>query len=399
MKKIVSVIGLGYIGLPTASLLANNGYLVKGCDKNPDIVNSVNKGKCHIVEPDLDDNVSKAVHSGNLIAYENPQAADVHIICVPTPFDDSSEIPSPNIEYVMSAAKSIINLIKKDDCIILESTSPVGTTNNIKILFEGAGLDINSINIAYCPERVLPGNIMNELVDNDRIIGGIDDKSSKAISAFYSSFVKGDIYTTDDKTAEMCKLTENSFRDVNIAFANQLSIICDKENIDVNELINLANKHPRVDILNPGIGVGGHCIPVDPWFIVSKDPKNSELLRVSRQINMSKTDWVFNKIIDEVNQFKLKNSFIPKIACLGLAYKPNIDDLRCSPALEIVDLLFKEGIDPIIVEPNISAHEKYKIHSLKDAAEIADLFFILVGHDEFSMMNEENTFDFSGLKK
>ncbi len=399
MKKEITIIGLGYIGLPTASLLANKGYLVNGFDIDKNIVNAINDGECHIVEPDLDIAVKKAVNSGKLAAYDSPKVADVYIICVPTPFDDSSSIPSPNIEFVMNAAESITKLIKKDDIIILESTSPVGTTQKITNIFKKNCHDINSVNIAYCPERVLPGNIMFELVHNDRIIGGISEKSSLNVSKFYESFVEGDIYLTDDKTAEMCKLTENSFRDVNIAFANQLSLICDKENINVNELIDLANKHPRVDILSPGIGVGGHCIPVDPWFIVSQDPENSKLIKLAREINSKKTEWIFNKIKTEIKSFEKENSLSPKIACLGIAYKPNIDDLRCSPSLDIVYSLISEGIDPIIVEPNVKDHEDFKIDSLENALKKADLIFVLVGHEEFLKIdsNIHNVIDFCGI--
>tara|TARA_X000000368_G_scaffold419087_1_gene422280 strand:- start:9535 stop:10755 length:1221 start_codon:yes stop_codon:yes gene_type:complete len=401
MNKKVCVIGLGYIGLPTASILASSGFDVAGCDVNPHVVESVNNGECHIVEPGLDQCLKEAIKSKKLKAFEYPSPADIYILCVPTPFknDIKSDIPCPNIDYVMQAAQSIIPHLKEGDIVILESTSPVGTTEKIAKLYEKNNIDIESLNIAYCPERVLPGNIMKELINNDRIIGGINGNSCTETKQFYETFVKGNIYLTDTKTAELCKLTENSFRDLNIAFANQLSLICEEENVNVKELIDLANKHPRVNVLSPGIGVGGHCIPVDPWFIISKNPKNSELLKLARNVNNEKTSWIINKIEEDIYKYSEKNNIKPKVACLGLSYKPNIDDLRCSPAEEIVNSLNNKGYDLMVVEPNVPNHPDYNIFSLNDALKIADIFFILVGHEEFKSTNfkDRKVIDFCGI--
>jgi len=377
--KVVSVLGLGYIGLPTAALLASQGYTVKGMDINEDVVQTVNKGSIHIVEPDLDKVVKSAVTNGKLKAYSEVQFADIYIICVPTPFVKDSEIPTPNIDYVRTAVESIIPHVKEGDLVILESTSPVGTTEMIKNVFERGGIDTSTISIAYCPERVLPGKIMVELVDNDRVIGGINIDSTKAVSQFYKTFVNGEILETDAKTAEMCKLTENSFRDVNIAFANELSVLCDNNGVDVWELIKLANHHPRVNILQPGTGVGGHCIAVDPWFIVSQDPKNSRIIKTAREINDSKPEWVVDKIKATADSMSTK-----KVACLGLAFKPDIDDLRESPAVRVVESLIEQGYNVFCVEPNINEHEKYNLIDIKKAITEFDVIVLLVKHKEFT---------------
>ncbi len=389
-KKKISVIGLGYIGLPTASLLANKGYNVAGVDVNDKVVSIINSGKIHIVEKALAENVKAVVSRGRLKAFNAIQKSDVYIICVPTPFHDNEKIPQPNIDHVISVTKSISKFIKSGDLIILESTSPVGTTEKIqKILFE-YGVDLKDVHIAYCPERVLPGKIMHELTENDRIIGGLTSKSTKLIKEFYSSFVKGEIFETDSRTAEMCKLAENSFRDVNIAFANELSIICDKIGIDVSELINLANKHPRVNILQPGTGVGGHCIAVDPWFIISQDVKNTKLMYAAREVNNYKTSWVLDKIKKSIKHHINKKGYKPKLACLGLAFKPNIDDLRESKALKVVETLMDEGHDINAVEPNIDKHERFQLRSLSYAIEKSDIIVILVKHDEFLQSRIKN---------
>jgi len=382
-EKKVCVIGLGYIGLPTAALLASRGYLVSGYDINNDVVNTINQGYIHIVEKDLDYFVEQAVKNGQLKAFPEPQQSDIYIICVPTPFHQSTEIPSPNIDYVIEAAKKISKLLKKGDMVIIESTCPVGTTEKIFEIILDHGFDHNEIYIAYCPERVLPGNIMEELVTNNRIIGGVTDKSTKRISLFYEDFVKEEVLQTDHKTAEMCKLAENSFRDVNIAFANELSLICDKEGIDVWSLIKLANRHPRVDILQPGVGVGGHCIAVDPWFIASRDHENSRIIRCAREINLYKTEWAQQKIQVLVDNFINENRKRPRIACLGVSFKPNIDDLRESPALELVNKLSSLDLELFIVEPNINRHAKFKIHELELALDQAHIIVVLVKHEEF----------------
>ena len=379
----ISVIGLGYIGLPTAALLASNGYFVFGMDVSDHAVNTINQGKIHIVEPDLDAFVRSSVTAGRLKASTEPQAGDVYMICVPTPFHEGEGVPQPNIDYVLTATKSIAALIKQDDLIILESTSPVGTTEKMQNVLCDAGVDVDKVHIAYCPERVLPGKIMIELVENDRIVGGITPEATKAVADFYRTFVRGSVLETDAKTAEMCKLTENSFRDVNIAFANELSLICDKEGINVWDLIQLANRHPRVNILQPGAGVGGHCIAVDPWFIVSRDEDNSRLIKTSREINDYKTDWVIEKIksrsVDISNQKGVK----PKIVCLGLAFKPDIDDLRESPALEIASSLLAQGYEVRGVEPNIEKHSVIQLEEIDDVLNEGVVLAILVKHKEF----------------
>ena len=396
-KKSISVIGLGYIGLPTAALLASKGYTVKGIDIDDYVVEKINKGKIHIVEPDLDAYVRSAVAKGNLKAYSKVQAGDIYIICVPTPFHTDSVPPEPNVDFVREAVKNISPHVKAGDIVILESTSPVGTTEMIKDVLFNNGVDITSIFIAYCPERVLPGRVMVELVDNARVIGGINSQSTEIVSAFYKTFVSGRILETEAKTAEMCKLTENSFRDVNIAFANELSVLCDKNGVDVWELIKLANHHPRVNILNPGTGVGGHCIAVDPWFIVSQDYENSQIIRIAREINDSKPEWVVNKI-----KLAAEAKNTKKIACLGLAFKPNIDDLRESPAVQVVELLIEQGYEVYCVEPNINFHRKYNLIDIEKAIAEFDVIAILVKHEEFKSdtaiieLESKGSLDFCG---
>ena len=383
-KKKICVIGLGYIGLPTAAIIVNKGYSVSGIDVNDKIVSTINKGEIHIVENDLEASVKSAVLSGRLKAYNKVQPSDIYIICVPTPFHKNNDsIPKPNIDFVLSATKSIAPLIKSGDLIILESTCPVGTTEKIKQTMLECGAKLENTHIAYCPERVLPGKIMNELVENDRIIGGLTSISTKQAADFYRSFVNGNIIETDAKTAEMCKLAENSFRDINIAFANELSMICYEQSINVWNLINLANKHPRVNILKPGTGVGGHCIAVDPWFIVSQDNENTKLIQTARGVNNQKTKWVIKKIKNKANEFISEIGSKPKIVCLGITYKPDIDDLRESKALEVVETLIAEKHEIIVVEPNIYKHKKLLIQNFFEAIEQADLVCVLVKHREF----------------
>ena len=401
-KKTVCVIGLGYIGLPTAALIANKGYLVFGIDVNDKVISTINKGKIHIVEADLASSVKLAVSSGQLKAFNKVQLSDVYIICVPTPFHKNKGIPKPNIDYVISATKSIAPFIKSGDLIILESTSPVGTTEKIQQTLIDCGANLNNVHIAYCPERVLPGKIMTELVENDRIVGGLTSISTKKIVDFYRLFVKGNIFETNAKTAEMSKLAENSFRDLNIAYANELSMICSKQDINVWNLIELANKHPRVNILQPGTGVGGHCIAVDPWFIVSQDFENTKLIRTSREVNNLKTRWVIDQIKSNVDKYFLKTSIKPKIACLGLSFKPNIDDLRESKALEVAETLLAEGYEIFAVEPNIQSHKNLSILNSSDAIKQADIICILVKHREFlqpkikSKLIKSEALDFCG---
>ena len=401
--KKISVIGLGYIGLPTAALLASNGYKVAGMDVNRNVVETINQGNIHIVEPDLDEFVRSAVSCGMLKAYTEPQEGDVYLICVPTPFHELPGVPSPNIDHVISATKSISKYIKPNDLIILESTSPVGTTEEIQKVLIDEGVDVKKINIAYCPERVLPGKIMTELVENDRIVGGLTREATKRVSDFYRTFVLGEVLETSAKTAEMCKLTENCFRDVNIAFANEISLLCAEDGIDVWELIKLANRHPRVNILQPGAGVGGHCIAVDPWFIVSRDEENARLIKVAREVNNFKTKWVIEQIKLAAADRNAQTGLKPSIVLFGLAFKPDIDDLRESPALEIAEVLHSQGYEVKAVEPNIESHKKFKLTSISDIDWKNSVCAVLVRHKEFissdvvKLLDDNNAIDFCGV--
>ena len=395
MRQKVCVIGLGYIGLPTAALLANKGYKVHGVDVVQSTVDTINQGKIHIVEPELDVFVKGAINSGNLRADTKPDFADIFIIAVPTPFRDGFV---PNLDYVSSATVSIAPYVKDKNIVILESTSPVGTTEMMGKILNENGVDTSKIYIAHCPERVLPGKIMKELVQNDRIVGGLSKEAAEKTAEFYKTFVEGEILQTDAKTAEMAKLTENSFRDVNIAFANELSILCDKFDINVRELIRLANRHPRVNILNPGAGVGGHCIAVDPWFIVHAGGDDAKLIKTARQVNTHKSEWAIEKIKNAALKFELTNGRKPKVACMGLAFKPDIDDLRESPALNITRRLIADGVDVVAVEPNIKAHKDFEIVDYKKAIEISDIIVFLVGHKEFKGLKiEKEVLDFCGI--
>jgi UDP-N-acetyl-D-mannosaminuronic acid dehydrogenase len=403
-KKKVCVIGLGYIGLPTAALLATHGYDVVGVDLNPSVVETINQGKIHIIEPDLDAFVRAAVSAGKLSAHTTPQKADIYIICVPTPFHEDMTTPRPNIDYVMAAVRSVASLIKKNDLVVLESTSPVGTTALISDALSEAGVNTSEIHVAYCPERVLPGKIMTELVANDRVVGGLTQAATLAVANFYQSFVRGTVLETDAKTAEMCKLTENSFRDVNIAFANELSIVCANQGIDVWNLIALANRHPRVNILQPGAGVGGHCIAVDPWFIIASDPENARLMRTARGVNSDKTQWVIKKIEAAAYAAEARLGRKPRIGCLGLAFKPDIDDLRESPAVQIALALERSNFDIFAVEPNIQTHERFNLLALDTVFDQADVIAVLVRHREFYEPNIRKkllafgSLDFCGLE-
>jgi len=379
--KQVVVMGLGYIGLPTSAFIASKKIEVYGVDVNPEIVNTINQGKIHIVEPDLEGLARYVVEKRYLTAGTKPRDADVFLIAVPTPFKENHE---PDISYVESAIRMIIPYLREDNLIIIESTSPVGTTEKmVEIIFSERPELKDKIYVSYCPERVLPGKILYELEHNDRVIGGLDEKSTEKAIEFYSLFVKGNLHKTDSKTAEMCKLVENAYRDVNIAFANELSLICDKIGIDAWELIELANKHPRVNILKPGVGVGGHCIAVDPWFIVSQFPEEARIIRTAREVNDYKPLWVVKKIEEKVEEFIAKNNRIPVIGCLGLSYKPDIDDLRESPALEIVEMLVKRGYKVMANEPNINGEilnnfiRNYPIYEVLNSS---DIIFILVFH-------------------
>jgi len=380
-SKTICVIGLGYIGLPTASLLGTKGYQVHGVDMSQHVVDTINQGKIHIVEPDLDILVKSAVQAGNLTASLEPTKADVFILAVPTPYKVGHE---PDLSYVEAATKMIAPYVEPGNLVILESTSPVGTTDEIvtQILKEEGYDTEKDVFVAHCPERVLPGRILAELVQNDRIVGGINDVSTEQAVEFYKTFVSGQVLSTDARTAELSKLTENSFRDVNIAFANELSLICDKEGINVWELIALANRHPRVNILNPGPGVGGHCIAVDPWFIVSRAPKLARLIRTAREVNDYKPAWVIDKVRNNAKKFEH-----PVIGCLGLAFKADVDDLRESPSVNIVKSLMREQVgDIMIAEPNLKSHKEYDLHPYNEVVEAADIILLLVDHKEFRQL-------------
>jgi UDP-N-acetyl-D-mannosaminuronic acid dehydrogenase len=395
-KQKIVVVGLGYIGLPTASMLATKGHEVVGVDINETAVNTINSGKVHIVEPDLDILVRSAVNSGNLKASLTPEEAETFILAVPTPFREIESNPkSPDISFVEAATRTIATYLQPGNLIILESTSPVGTTERIAEIISECRPDLTnplslahslSVHIAHCPERVLPGHIIRELVDNDRIIGGIDKISAQKARDLYKTFCNGNIYLTDSKTAEMAKLVENSFRDVNIAFANELSMICDRLGINVWELIELANKHPRVNILQPGPGVGGHCIAVDPWFIVAAEPEVSRLIRTAREVNDQKPHWVLNRVRAKADRFKN-----PVIGCLGLAFKANIDDLRESPAMEITRELIKLNVGRIMAcEPNVHNNfDEFPLYDIQQVLQEADILLMLVDHDEFKEIDHE----------
>ncbi|MTI39307.1 UDP-N-acetyl-D-mannosamine dehydrogenase [Fulvivirga lutimaris] len=378
----VVMMGLGYIGLPTAALIASNEISVLGVDINENIVKTVNNGEIHIVEPALDGLVRHDVERGYLKAAIKPAKADVFLIAVPTPFKGDKH--EPDLKFVESATRMVLPFLSEGNLFIIESTSPVGTTERMaRLIFSERPELEGKIYIAYCPERVLPGNVIYELKNNDRAIGGIDEASTKKAVEFYQLFITGELYQTNARTAEMTKLVENASRDVQIAFANELSMICDEADIDVWELIKLANKHPRVNILQPGTGVGGHCIAVDPWFIVSEFKEKAKIIRTAREINNYKTEWVIEKIKNKALEFELNEGRKPIIACLGLAFKPDIDDLRESPALYVTENLINYGFNVMAIEPNITSHPSIKVSNLNEAIESADLFVLLVKHKGF----------------
>ncbi|WP_291861819.1 UDP-N-acetyl-D-mannosamine dehydrogenase [Marinilabilia sp.] len=397
----VTTIGMGYIGLPTSAVMAGKDIRVNGCDVNPKVVETINAGNIHIVEPGLDALVKKSVEAGNLKVYREPQPADVYLVVVPTPFNQDHQ---PDTSFVEAATRSIIPILKKGDLFIIESTSPVLTTEKMaEIVFSERPELKEEISIAYCPERVLPGNVLYELEHNDRVIGGIDETSTQKAIEFYRLFVNGKLHPTNARTAEMCKLTENSSRDVQIAFANELSIICDKAGINVWELIELANKHPRVNILQPGCGVGGHCIAVDPWFLVSDYPEHAHVIRQAREINDYKAEWSVEKILGAARQFEIDHGRQPVIACMGLAFKPNIDDLRESPAKYIASKVVAEARgEVLIVEPNIQDHPSFTLTQYMQAYEKTDIIAWLVNHKEFPVIKKDEQkieLDFCGVRK
>ncbi len=392
----VSIIGLGYIGLPTAAVLASRGVNVIGVDVNSEIVATINEGRIHIVEPELDVLVHGAVHAGKLRAYTKPQKAQAFLIAVPTPITSDHK---PDMTYVEKATRSIAPVLEKGNLVVLESTSPVGSTEMMArwlseerpdLTFPQQAGEAADVNIAYCPERVLPGAVVHELVRNDRVIGGMTSRCAGRARDLYRVFVQGDCLISDAKTAEMTKLTENAFRDVNIAFANELSLICDKIGIDVWDLISLANRHPRVNILRPGPGVGGHCIAIDPWFIVASAPEQARLIRQSREVNDHKPEWVIGKVHEAIASLKRTKGSV-SVACLGVAFKANIDDLRESPSLDIAKSLAEDrGTQILVVEPYIkqlpdvlNSRANVKLLALPEALDKADIVVLLVDHDDF----------------
>ena len=420
----ISVVGLGYIGLPTAAMFASRKKNVIGVDVNQHAVDTINRGEIHIVEPDLDMIVHAAVTEGYLKATTTPEPADAFLIAVPTPFkNNDSEIPEPDLSYIKKASEAIAPVLKKGDLVILESTSPVGATEQVAVWLAAARPDLTfpgpessytdtniDINVAHCPERVLPGHVVRELVENDRVIGGITAKCSARSVELYKTFVQGECVITNARTAEMAKLTENSCRDVQIAFANELSIICDKLDIDVWELISLANRHPRINILQPGPGVGGHCIAVDPWFIVSKTPEQAKIIHTARKVNDAKPQWVINKvklaIADFLQANPTKTAKDVTVACYGLAFKPDIDDLRESPALNITKKIAALHSGSVIaIEPNIKElptnMTNFKLSSIENAKQSADIHLLLVDHKEFKLNKIANAYliDTKGIWK
>lgn len=394
--------GLGYIGLPTAIIAAKHGVEILGVDINPKVVEMTNQGKLHIVEPGMEEMLQEVVKNGQLRASTTPEVSDAYFMVVPTPFKGDHE---PDISYVESATRMVVPFLKEGDLYVIESTSPVGTTDTMAELIFSLRPELkDKIYIAYCPERVLPGNVIYELVHNDRVIGGMNEASTKKAQEFYGQFVQGTLHPTNCKTAEMCKLTENSSRDSQIAFANELSIICDKAGINVWELITLANKHPRVNILQPGCGVGGHCIAVDPYFISSVFPKEARMIAMAREVNNYKADWCVEKVKNAMLRFELDHQRKPVVAMMGLAFKPNIDDLRESPAKYIATKVMQgcNNADILVVEPNIASHNVFKLTPYDEAYEKADIVVLLTAHNEFKTLqwsDDKVILDFCGIFK
>ena len=396
-KKTVCVMGLGYVGLPTAAILTRHGYRVAGVDINKSVVETINHGKIHIAEEGLDELVSGSVGTGLLTAALEPSAANIFLITVPTPLKDDF---IPNIDHVLAAAHALAPHVRPGNLIILESTSPVGTTEKVAAQLAECGVPLDDIDIAYCPERILPGNTLSELIENSRIIGGLTPRASQSAREFYASFVTGELIVTDARTAEMAKLVENAYRNVNIAFANELSMICDESGLNVWNVIECANKHPRVNILKPGPGVGGHCVAVDPLFISHAARDEAKLISAAHHRNTEKTKWVVDKIRKAAFEFTRVNHRAPSIACLGLSYKPNSDDIRESPALSIVRQLIREGYDVFCVDPHITRALEFYITNTAPSLETGDIIVCLVAHDVFkkvSFPQGAQILDFCGL--
>ena len=394
--------GLGYIGLPTSIIAAKHGIDVIGVDINEKVVEVTNQGKLHIIEPGMEEMLQEVITAGKFKAYTTPQESDAYFMVVPTPFKGDHE---PDVSYVEAATRAVIPFLKEGDLYVIESTSPIGTTEMMaNIIFTERPELKDKIYIAYCPERVLPGNVIYELVHNDRVIGGLTPESTEKAIQFYSQFVQGELHRTNSRTAEMCKLTENSSRDVQIAFANELSFICDKAGINVWELINLANKHPRVNILQPGCGVGGHCIAVDPYFITADYPAEARIIATAREINNYKSMWCAEKVRSAILEFELKNNCKPVVAMMGLAFKPNIDDLRESPSSHIVGKVMQicNGASILVVEPNVKEHNVYKLTPYETAFAKADIVVMLTAHEQFKTLPYDKSkiiLDFCGIYK
>lgn len=394
--------GLGYIGLPTSIIAAKNGIQILGVDINPKVVEKTNAGELHIIEPGMEEILKEVVMSGMFRASTIPEVCDAYFMVVPTPFKGNHE---PDISYVEAATRSVIPYLKEGDLYVIESTSPVGTTELMASIIYAERPELEGqIYIAYCPERVLPGNVIYELIHNDRVIGGLNPESTEKAINFYSQFVRGVLHKTNARTAEMCKLTENSSRDVQIAFANELSMICDKANINVWELINLANKHPRVNILQPGCGVGGHCIAVDPYFITAEFPAESQLIGKAREINNYKSFWCAEKVKNAMLEYELKNHRKPIVAMMGLAFKPNIDDLRESPAKYVTTKVMQNcnNATIFVVEPNVKEHNVFKLTDYEEAYDKADIVVFMVAHDLFTSLpyqKDKVILDFCGIYK
>ena len=398
MADNVCVVGLGYIGLPTAAVLAARGFTVHGVEVNPRAVDAINAGKAHFAEPDLDMLVQAGVQTGRLKAHSEPIESDVFIICVPTPLTGDNK---PDLQYVEQATLAICPYLRKGSLVVLESTSPPGTTEWMaRIIREKTGMEPPDVLLAHAPERVLPGRILREVVENDRIIGGIDEASTEACAAFYEKFASGKLLLTTARTAETTKLVENAFRDVNIAFANELSFVAEELDLDVWKIIEMANRHPRVNILAPGPGVGGHCIPVDPWFLIAAAPSSTGLMRKAREVNDRKPHWVVERVAGHADRFKK-----PRVACLGLTYKPDVDDLRESPAVEVAKaLLARIDGEVFIVEPNLESHPEFELADLHDAVRKADIVVFLVAHSAFrkvsaTILEEKIVVDTCGVLK
>lgn len=392
--------GLGYIGLPTAIIAAKSGIEVVGVDINVKVVEQTNAGHLHIVEPGLQEMLQDVLESGRFKAISSPEVSDVYFVVVPTPFKDNHQ---PDISYVENATRTLIPLLKEGDLFVIESTSPVGTTEQMaEIIYKERPELRGLIHIAYCPERVLPGNVIYELVNNDRVIGGVDEVSTSHAIEVYSKFVIGELHPTNARTAELCKLTENSSRDVQIAFANELSMICEQADINVWNLIDLANKHPRVNILQPGCGVGGHCIAVDPYFITAAYPAQAQIIAKAREINNYKAQWCAEKVKNAILEFELKNNRKPVVAMMGLAFKPNIDDLRESPSKLITTEVMQANatVDILVVEPNLKEHDVFRLTPYRQAYEQADIVVFLTAHKEFKTLewrNDKVILDFCGI--